>query len=224
MSALSLTRAQIIEAGLGLAGRPDLVSEARLWLNLFLEQQYMNQDFLWLVKTGELEAFTDGMDFPDDYRAGKTATLVDSSSGRVMVQIIDRADQFDGLHDGYRYDLEHETTGQPAMIYANHDERKFYCHPKPRSTYSIQLKYYYIPSLPDHTDTFADEDSIKWGLPAQILIDHIKMRAFEYNDDQRYSSTKQEVQGDVAAAKVNNHDRRAGTSRLAMGKRFKKRF
>jgi hypothetical protein len=220
MSALELTRAQIIEAGLSLAGRPDLTADARLWLNLYLEQQYMNQDWAWLVKTSGSLSVTNGIAFPTDYRAGKSGVLVTSTGQRSPITVIDRPDEYDQA----RLSIEATAQGQPSLIYANHDLRKFYFLPLPDQTYSWELKYYYIPSLPDHSDTDSDQEYVKWGLPMQILIDHIKMRAYEYNDDQRYTPAKQEVMADVAAAKANNHDRRAGPSRLPMGKRFNKRF
>ncbi len=221
MAGLELTREQIIEAGLALAGRPDLTSEARLWLNLFLEQQYMNQDWSWLVKTSDSLVVADGLEFPDDYRAGKSAVLTQTLSGsQFTVDVIDRPEQFDNAKLSYQSTDE----GQPTLVYANHDLREFYFLPTPVAGYEMVLKYYYIPDLPDHTDDSADEDTVKWGLPAQILIDHIKMRAYEYNDDQRYSPTKQEVVSDIGAAKANNHDRRGGPSRIPFGKRFGKRF
>lgn len=220
MAGLELTREQIIEAGLALAGRPDLTSEARLWLNLFLEQQYMIQDWSWLVKSDTGLEVSDGVEFPSDYRAGRSAILVDQNGAKFPVDIIDRPDHY----DYETLSVETGTEGQPRLIYANHDSRTFSFLPAPSQTYTMELKYYYIPSLPDHTDDSADEDTVKWGLPAQILIDHIKMRAYEYNDDQRYAPTKQEIQSDIGAAKVNNHDRRAGPSRIPFGKRFGKRF
>lgn len=220
MAALSLTREQIIEAGLALAGRPDLVADARLWLNLFLEQQYMNQDFNWLVKTASGLSVTQGVAFPTDYRAGKSGVLIHPNGSQSPVQVIDKADAYDHARLG----IDTTTEGQPEIVYANHDERKFYFLPAPDQAYSLDLKYYYIPTLPDHEDAGTDSQTVKWGLPAQILIDHIKLRAYEYNDDQRYAGTKAEIQGDIAAAKVNNHDRRAGPSRLSMGKSFRKRF
>lgn len=220
MSQLALTRLEIITAGLSIAGRPDLTSDARLWLNLFLEQQYMNQDWAWLVKTAAGLSVTNGVSFPTDYRAGKSGVLVGPNGSQSPIEVIDRPE----VYDHARMSLDTTTAGQPSLIYANHDLRKFYFLPPPDQTYTWELKYYYIPELPEATDTGADEDTVKWGLPAQILIDHIKMRAYEYNDDQRYGPTKQEIMGDIGAAKVNNHDRRAGPSRLPMGKRFNKRF
>lgn len=220
MSQLVLTRLEIIEEGLNIAGRPDLLSSARLWLNLFLEQQYMNQDWAWLVKTAAGLGVTDGVSFPTDYRAGKSGVLVSPTGTQSAIDVIDRPE----VYDSARMSLDTSTAGQPSLVYANHDLRKFYFLPPPDQSYTWELKYYYIPELPDSSDDAADEDTVKWGLPMQILIDHIKMRAYEYNDDQRYGPTKQEIQGDIGAAKANNHDRRAGPSRIQMGRRFGKRF
>lgn len=220
MAALSLTRAQIIAQGLALAGRPDLTSDARLWLNLFLEKMYMTQDFDWLVKTGSGLSVTNGVAFPTDYRAGKSGIINYANGSTAPVTVLARADEYD-MH---KISIGPTTEGQPEFVYANHDERKFYFLPAPDQVYTWDLKYFYIPTLPDHTDSGTDTQTVKWGLPATILIDHIKARAFEYNDDQRQEGANVQVMNDVTLAKMNNHDKRAGSTRMPMGKRFRGRF
>jgi hypothetical protein len=219
MSALALSRGEIITQGLSLAGRPDLVSDARLWLNLFLEKIYFAQDFDWLVKSIDGISTADGTPFPDDYRSAKSGVLVTPEGSRIIIQIISKGDEYDAKLASVGVD-----DGQPQIVYANHDLRQFFYLPRPIATYTLSLKYFYMPPISDYTDPSTDDDVPKWGLPSTILVDHIKSRAMEYNDDDRQQGSKQEVLGEIAMAKMNNHDRRGGPSRLPMGKRFTKRF
>lgn len=177
---LQLSRAKIIELGLSLAGRPDLVSEARYWLNMFLEEQYMNQDYEWLVKWKGSMSIEDGMDAPLDYRAGKSALLRDTNGELTYIQAINQQEQWDQL----RAQLG-TVTGAPQYFFMNPNDRKMYFLPSPDAGYSMDLKYFQIPCLPDidpDDEDADDEETPKWGLPFSILIDHIKARAQEYND------------------------------------------
>lgn len=220
MSVLQLSRAQIIEAGLALAGRPDLTSEARLWLSMFLEEQYMNQDYPWLVKTSEALTVSQGLDFPCDYRNARSAYLLDSAGGQIPIEISDQADEYDAKRLG----IGPSTTGQPLHIYANHQDKKFYFLPEPSSGFQLIVKYYHVPIIGVHDDTSDDDEIPTWGLPFSILVDFIKARAMEYDDDVRQDGAEQKVMQKVAQAKINNFDRRAGQNRLNFGKSFKKRF
>lgn len=220
MAALTLTRTQIITEGLSQAGRSDLTSNARLWLNLLLEEVYSTQDFDWLVKTNDSFAFSQGVAFPSDYRSAKSAVIVTPSDSEAAVEIFSNAAEYDYK----RLSISSDTEGQPEFIYANHDERKFYALPAPDQSYTLKLKYFYIPTLPDHTDSGTDSQTVKWGLPYKILIDYIKAMAFEYNDDSRQDAAFNAVMQRIAQGKMNNQDRRAGNSRMAFGKSFRKRF
>ena len=220
MAVLALTRAQVIAQGLSLAGRPDLTSDARLWLNLFLEKQYMSQDFKWLVKTATGLTVTDGTAFPTDYRAAKSGVLRTPEDSLAQIDVFDASDEYDAK----RMAFGSISTGQPRSVYANHDLRKFYFLPQPDQTYSWELQYYYMPTIPTHADSSGDSETIKWGLPSSILVDHIKAMAFEYNDDQRQTSAKQEVANDISQGKMNDRDKRAGSTRINMGKSFRNRF
>lgn len=219
MSALQLTRLQIITEGLALAGRPDLLSDARIWLNLFLERMYMNEDFDWLVKAVTGIVVTDGTAIPTDYRASKSATLIHSNGSRAPIQVLaNKAD-----YDYRRLSLGTNVTGSPMFAYVSHDLRTWSFLPTPNGSYTMDLFYFYVPDLSDITATI-DSNVPKWGLPQEILIDHIKSRAMEYNDDARQDAADGKVDKAITAAKFNNQDKRAGSSRFPMGKRFRNRF
>lgn len=221
MAALALTRAQIIEEGLSQAGRADLTANARLWLNLILEEIYLTQDFDWLVKTNSAFAVTQGASLPTDYRSAKSAVIVHSNGSEAPLEILSNAAEYDFKRLNHSESTEE---GQPRYVYANHDTRVFYFLPAPDQTYTMNLKYFYLPTIPTHVGSSGDADTVKWGLPYRILIDAIKTMAFEYNDDTRAEAAAQSVVARIAAAKMNNHDRRAGKSKFAMGKSFRKRF
>jgi hypothetical protein len=212
---LNLTRGQIITEALETAGRPDLVSNARLWLNLFLEEFYMNQDVEWLQKSVELPV-TGAVNFPDDYRGARSAIILRGSS-EFIVPISSDVVQYDLLR---KYN---SAEGVPSFIYADHDLRQFLFVPMPSEAMTLKLKYYYLPEIPDHTDVETDSEIPKWEMPGAILIEHIKGMAHEYNDDERQQVSEQKVMNKISLAKMNNRDARAGTTKFPMGKSFRKR-
>lgn len=214
MSALQLTRGDIIMEGLSLAGRPDLLSDARLWLNLFLEKIYFNQDFDWLIKSETGLAATQGVAFPSDYRAARSAWL-----NNIELKVLSNPTDYDVKRKSLG-----SAQGNPQFVYADHDIRQFFFLPLPNPGLTWDLRYYYLPALPDHTDPTTDLLVPKWGLPMEILVDLVKSRAMEYDDDNRQGQARASVYEEIISSKLNNHDRRGGPSRIPMGKRFSKRF
>jgi hypothetical protein len=220
LSALALTRGQIIANGLDIAGRPDLTSQARLWLNLFLERLYFNEDFDWLVKSTTGIVVSDGTPVPSDYRASKAATIVQASTGSMTeIQVMANRADYENRKVSYG-----SSSGCAKYAYVNHDLRQFFYLPSPIAGYTMNLDYYYIPALPDYTDPAQDSLIPKWGLPFEILMDHIKARAMEFNDDARQDNAATAVNNSITQGKFNNQDKRAGSSRFPMGKRFRNRF
>lgn len=115
-------------------------------------------------------------------------------------------------------------TGAPQFVYIDPIDKVFKFVAQPDQTYTMNLKYYHIPEIGIVEDSTCDDDVPHWGLPFSILVDHVKSRAFEYNDDQRQESADVKVENKLMRSKMNAHDRRAGPSRIKLGKRFKKRF
>lgn len=212
---LALSRGDVITQGLALAGRPDLLADARLWLNMFLENYYQSQDASWLVKSANVSV-TEGVAFPSDYRASKSGLII-TDTGKVPIEIFD---------DPAKYDFFRlsSTTGVPTIVWADNTTRTFKFLPLPDQVYTLALKYYYYPAYLDHDDAADDASTFTWGAPYDILIDYIKARAMEYNDDERQDKASENVLKKIAQSKMNDHDRRGGSSRMAMGKSFRKRF
>lgn len=216
---LGLTRAQIIAQGLALAGRPDLTSDARLWLSMFLEDMYLNQDFEWLLRLETAIAVADGTSVPADYRASKSAIIYAPNGSPSPITALTKNDEIDSK----KLELA-GSTGQPLYFYVDQYHRKLYFLPQPDQAYTMDLRYYFVPEIGDFDSDFCDDDVPTWQLPFSILVDHVKARAMEYNDDQRQEGAATGVRNKIMESKTNNHDRRAGPSRMQLGKRFKKRF
>lgn len=215
---IGLTRLQIIQAGLDLAGRPDLLSQGRLWLSLFLEEVYSNQDLEWLEKLEEDIEVADGTEVPVDYRAAKSAILVHPNGSNSPITFLTKSEEIDQKR------MNANAPGTPQWCYVDQMNGTFNFIPQADQAYTMDLRYYSIPEIGEVDSDLCDDDVPSWGMPFSILVDHIKARAMEYNDDQRQESANVQVKNKFGEAKMNNHDRRAGPSRLKLGKRFKRRF
>lgn len=216
---MSLTRGQIIAEGLSQVGRSDLTSNARLWLNLFLEKVYKTYDWEWLVKDNGVAAITDGGSFPVDYWKFKTANLLDGTTEGFICEL-------DTLTaDQYAFRLRGgSVSGTPREVFLNLDARSFHLWPTPNLSFKWRLFYYYLPTIPTHTNGSGDGNTPKWGLHDDILIRAIQLKATYYNDDTRYASEEKALFEEIAAGRMNSHDKRGGTNRLKFGKSFRKRF
>jgi hypothetical protein len=215
---MALTRRQIIDEGLSQAGRTDLVSNARLWLNIFLEKMYRTQDFHWMVKSSDGLAISQGMSVPSDYLRAKTATVTVAGAKTDILEV--SKEEYDSMNRSST-----AVTGVPTHFYPNHDEGKFYFYPSPSSSVTaLNLGYYYLPTISTHTDSSGDAVSPKWGEDVDVLIQYIKAMAMEYNDDPRAKDAEAKTMALLSQSKVNSYDKRAGFNRLKMGKSFRKRF
>jgi len=215
---MALNRGQIIDEGLVQAGRKDLKSNARLWLNLFLDKIYRTQDFEWLVKVSAPKAITDGQTLPGDYRAMKTATLYNNGVRANEIVFVTR-DHFENLLRGGA-----TATGAPRYGTVDELNNKVYFYPAPNGNYQWGFLYFHIPTIPDSTDTSADLDEPVWRLHDDVLVKAIQLKALYYNDDQRYQAEVAELMKEIEVAKMNSGDRRGGSSRLKFGKTFRNRF
>jgi hypothetical protein len=213
---MELTRGQIIAEGLSQAGRPDLLSNGRLWLNQFLEDQYENQDWRFLIKTAKGLTVSQGGDLPSDYRAAVSATVGPTVTNQSRLELV-AADHF--------HELEriNDNGGQPEFAWPDKLEKKIFYHPIPVGTYVYNLRYYHIPVLPSITDAGADNLEPVWDAPKGILIQAIYVKALEYNDDNRFPKEEQKLMKLVSDHKINSHDLRAGKHRLKWGKSFRPR-
>lgn len=214
---LRLSHQEIIETGLGIAGRPDLVQEARLWLSMFLDRFYHDQDVEWLVKPSGDLALVEGMSLPEDYRAMKSATIRQSNGSSFQPKIIWDAEEFS-------YVKRAQASGAPLNVFIDQNNRTLHFHPQPTTSYSIDINYYHYPEVEAYnSDAFLDAIP-KWELPSAILVDFVTSAAALYNDDERQFNLMQLVEKSIVSSKMNSGDKRAGSSKLKLGKSFNKRF
>jgi hypothetical protein len=209
---ITLTRGDIITEALSQAARPDLVSNARLWLNLFLEKAYKNYDWHWLIKRVEDQTITQDLDFPDDYRAMRSATY--SQDRKLMTQL--DVDGFENI--AYR-----SIFGVPSHFYADEETRTFKFWPAPSNGNIWNYAYYHIPELPDPTISATDLDVPVWHSDPDILIDAVKLKALYYNDDQRYTQEMKDIDRRIIQGRMNQRDQRAGSPRFKLGKSYRRR-
>lgn len=209
-----MTRLQIMQEGLRRAGRSDLLSEARLWLNLFLESIYRNQDYHWLRKQTTLTT-SEGLAWPSDYLRSYSAVLLQNGNENQFKQFT--VDEY----DMYRIA---SSSGTPAGYFADPNTRTFKFYPQPAQALQWKLRYYYLPTLPDASSPVGDSDEPVWEADPTILIQSIYVRALEYDDDSRFDKEEQRLEAMIAKAKMNDFDTRAGNTRMKLGKSFRRRL
>lgn len=214
---MALTRSQIIAEALSQIGRADLTSNGRLWLNLFLEKIYKTQDWSWLLKDAGVLSLVDGGAVPSDYWKLKNGFVLDNGSVVGNITSVGNDHWATLISKG-------SATGTPLYVYINEDTKTFSFWPTPNKTYTWHPFYYYLPTLPTHTDNSGDASSPKWGLHDDVLIRAVQLKALYYNDDKRYNQEIQEVMKEIVDAKMNSGDFRAGRNKLKLGKSFRRRF
>jgi hypothetical protein len=212
---MGMTRRQILDAGLELAGRKDLLSQGRTWLNLFLERQYMTYDWPWLIKTSADLAVVEGQSLPDDYLRMKSLVLIDNGQETPLETIT--ADQFDDVR------RQQDQVGNPIMVYLDQSDKTIHYWPLPIRAFTYRLRYFYLPTPLDLSVT-DDNSEPTWGEMDDILVHAIYVRALQHLDDARYGSESQALTAMLSEAKMNSVDRRAGKSKIPFGKSFSNRF
>lgn len=210
-----MTRRQILDAGLELAGRKDLLSQGRTWLNLFLERQYMTYDWPWLIKTSADLPVSEGQALPDDYLRMKSLVLIDNGQETPLETIT--ADQFDDVR------RQEDQVGNPIMVYLDQSDKTIHYWPLPIRPFTYRLRYFYMPELLDLSVT-DDNSEPTWGEMDDILVHAIYVRALQHLDDARYGNESQALMAMLSEAKMNSVDRRAGKSKIPFGKSFTNRF
>jgi hypothetical protein len=213
---MALTRLQIINEGLANAGRTDLLTNGRLWLNLFLEKVYKNQDLQWCTKFATL-AMTDGIAQPADYLRMKSANiLVAGVASSEITSCTD--DEYMSLK------RRGSSSGQPTKVFIDQDSRVFKFWPVPDTSYSWELCYFYLPTIPTHTDNTGDGAYPKWIYPDDVLVKAIEKKVLYFGDDKRYSQEEQALMQELSLAKMNSSDTRGGSHKMRLGKSFRRRW
>ena len=210
-----MTRLQIIQEALNRANRPDLVSEARLWLNIFLEGQYRNQDWPFAMKTVTLPV-VEGALIPDDYLRSRTANLI-FGNNRLPILFL--------TPEQYDYDrMTNVSTGKPRKCYIDQNTRTMHWIQLPDQAYSFEMRYYYMPDMPDPHSPIGDTEVPLWRIDFEVLIQAVYVRALQYDDDARYSAENQYLSELLRTAKLNSPDFRNQTNRIKLGKSYRRRL
>jgi len=211
---MALSRGEIVQAGVELAGRSDLLRKGALWLNLFLEDQYEDYDWPWLLKTQTLSV-SDGVSLPDDYRRAKSATIIDNESPFSLRTV--EKDEFENERNN------NQLYSRPTLIYIDKLNNAAYFYPTPVSSYTMRLDYYHSPEL---LDSGVNDDASEpvWGESDNILVQAVYVRALQYLDDSRHQQEDMRLEAMLGKSKMNTQDTRAGRSRVPLGKSFRRRF
>lgn len=210
-----MTRLQIIQEALSRANRPDLVSEARLWLNMFLDGQYRNQDWPFAMKVSTLPV-VDGAAAPEDYLRARSVQLIYGSQRLPVLMLTPE-----------QYDFERQAqvgTGVPRKLYLDQYLRTFHWLPVPQEVYSFELRYYFMPELPDPYTPIGDSETPLWQIDDDLLIQAVYIRALQYDDDARFDKEEQKLMTMLRECKINSPDFRAQTNRIKLGKSYRRRL
>lgn len=210
-----MTRLQIIQEALSQANRTDLLSEARLWLNQFLDGQYRNQDWPFAMKSASLPVIQGGA-IPTDYLRSRSCDII-SGANRLSVLFLTPE----------QYDFERMTnvsTSIPRRVYVDQNARTFNWLPTPAMTYTMDLRYYFMPVLPDPYSPIGDSDTPLWAVDDDILIQGVYVKALKYDDDARYDKEESRLKDMIRETKLNSPDFRAQNNRIKLGKSFRRRL
>lgn len=215
-----LTRGQILDTALELAGRTDSTMKglARTWLNLFLQKQYNQFDWKWLEKVASgLSISSSGTTLPEDYRAAIAITLIDSSGNRLPDNITTVSPE---EFESYK---RNSGSGSPKVALIDMVNRKMFVWPVPATAMTFDLRYYHIPEYLE-TIVGADSDEVTWGASEDILVQAVYVQALKHLDDARYPDERKNLEEMLVQDKMNARDQRAGRSTMSMGRAFKNRF
>jgi len=193
-----MTGTQIIAAGLGLAGNTSLDSTLALGaLNRLLDKLYRKK-FSWQRLTANV-AFTAGVAFNtaqwpstfldiyehDDGTSWRATINNQIVSGRALTyrQYINRPDRLSA------------TGSQPRFIAHDSVAGRWYVYPLLDAALTVDVDYYQKPA------DIAAGDTPLWSSHASddILVEGIKVWAYEWQDDDRYERSLQRLAGEVGA-------------------------
>lgn len=216
-----MTRINIITEALSQTGRIDLTSNARLWLNLFLEKVYRSQDWNWLCVDSGIVALTNGGAVPTGYLKLRSANLL--YQGQVQREIVAM-----GSDEYQAYRRRGTVSGQPQRVYIDQNlvtaSKTFNFWPTPDTSYTWQYFAFIMPQLPDASDNSGDALIPIWDMHDEVLIRAIQLKSLYYQDDNRYGAEEKVLIDELVAGKMNTFDNQAGNNQLKLGKKFRRRW
>ncbi len=185
---MPLTRIQIVNQALDLTGLDSgFQAKGREWLNIIIERLALRQDYKFYEKTADTAFIQGQRDYalPADFSRAETIYYV-QNNGQVgyPIPIVESY-----MFDQYNYGI---INGMPtmAMIDDEDDTVRFNSNPVPTND-SYRLRYYRKPVL---LSTSSSDDNLVPDFKDQdTLLEELKAMCFEFRDDQRYMSKKQEA-------------------------------
>ena len=213
-----LNRGQIMTEALSQTGRSDLISNARLWLNLFLDKVYNVQDWNWLKTDSGIISLVNGGTCPAGYKKLSSANLI--YQGYVQREIV----SFNGDGEYQAYQRMGTTSGQPQKVYIDKQTNTFNFWPNPDFSYQWRHFSFIIPQLPDPTDAAQDTNIPLWPMQQDALIRAVQLKCLYYQDETRYAAEEKALMDEIVAGKMNQFDSQGGNNTLKLGKKFRRRW
>lgn len=227
------TRLDIITEGLSQAGRTDLISNARKWLNLFLGRVYTNWDWPFLKRYSGVITLSQNMPYLTNVgspvgnfrKMANSATLYVSQPNPSFPFVAQRelptmiADEYAAV-----IRIGNISPSQPRKIYCDEDLRQFIFWPAPDQVYYLDFFYYYLPTLPTDADSTGDNLTPLWPFDQELLIKAIQMKALYFDDQDRYKEEEGDIMKTLSEIKFNSFNTEGGSNKIKLGKSFRRRY
>jgi hypothetical protein len=223
------TRIDIITEGLAQAGRTDLTSNARKWLNLFLYKIYTNWDWPFLRRYSGVIPLSQNLPYitsPGAYRKfSSSPTLYVSQPNPTFPYVAQRELPTMGS-DEYAAVLRigNVSPSQPRKVYPDEDLRQFVFWPAPDQQYYWDFYYFYVPTLPTDADSTGDTLVPLWPFSQEILIKAIQYKAQYFNDSDSYEKEEASIMKELQEVKFNSFNTEGGSNKIKLGKSFRRRY
>lgn len=181
-----MTRIEIVNQAIEQAGLDSsFQTKARGWLNIITEKLSIRTDYKFYEKTVDT-TFVVGQKtyaLPADYQRGDTIYYIQNGVTGYAIPIVDSY-----LFDQYNYGVN----GMPSMAYIDQNAGQIVFNSSPTDgTKQFRLRYYQKPDVLSTSN--ADDAVIPDFKDQYTLIEELIAMAYEYRDDARYGSKKQEA-------------------------------
>ena len=206
-------RGQIVQTGLNLAGRSDLMVDGRRWLNLFLTTQYCF-DWPWLRHPTTIQTIQ-GYQLPEDFLRSYYGKVTD---GTTFLEV-DECNENEFMYKK----TDTVTLGRPTKMLITQEDYKVYWYPEPDKQYDVDFVYYKNPDFVDESPG-ADGDEPFWKENESILVQAVYVSCLQYLDDDRYMKEYEKLEAMIKDEQQKSKVNRAGHNRAPLGRSFKKRF
>jgi hypothetical protein len=227
------TRIDIITEGLSQAGRVDLTSNGRKWLNLFLDKVYCQYDWDFLKRYSGIISLSQNMPYLTSTgspvgnfrKMANSATLYVSQPNPSFPYVAQRelptmiADEYAAV-----IRIGNISPSQPRKIYCDDDLRQMVFWPGPDQAYWLDFYYYYQPTLPTDADSTGDALVPLWPFNQELLIKAIQAKALYFDNPVSYKAAEGEIMDELQKVKFNSFNTQGGSNKIKLGKSFRRRY